>query len=179
MAIRKILTADQPVLRQKCKKIARVDAATIQLLEELTETMFAAHGAGLAAPQIGVPLRAFVVRGDDNQIHALVNPEIIRAEGSQVGYEGCLSIPGYVGEVERAESVRVTGINRKGKWVRIKATGHTSRALQHEADHLDGILYIDKLTSLETLKQVPPREGEQLESTESEDKLIELETASA
>jgi peptide deformylase len=146
------------VLRQKAKKIPRVDSAIVRLLDDLTETMFAAHGAGLAAPQIGVSLRAFVVRGDDNVVHALVNPEIVKAEGTQIGDEACLSIPGWMGEVERAENVVVKGLNRKGKEVRIKASGYTARAFQHERDHLDGVLYTDKLTSLDTFRRIPERE---------------------
>jgi peptide deformylase len=160
MAVREILVVEHPVLRQKGRKVGRVDAAIVRLLDDLTETMFEAHGAGLAAPQVGVLLRACVVRGEENQIHALVNPEIVRSEGSQIGYEGCLSIPGYVGEVERAETVVVKGLNRKGKEVRIKAHGFTARAFQHELDHLDGVLFTDRLTSLDTFRRVEDHQAE-------------------
>ena len=104
-----------------------------------------APGAGLAANQIGVALRVCVVKGDENQIWGLVNPVIVKAEGSQVGYEGCLSKPGWVGEVERHEAVVVKGLNRHGKEVRIKSTGFTARAFQHELDHLDGVLFTDRM----------------------------------
>jgi peptide deformylase len=160
VAVRDILVVEHPVLRQKARRVSRVDASIVRLLDELTETMFAAHGAGLAAPQIGVALRAFVVRGDENTVHALVNPEIVRSEGSQVGFEACLSIPGYVGEVERSETVVVKGLNRRGKEVRIKASGYTARAFQHERDHLDGVLYTDKLTSLATFRRIEEHEAE-------------------
>lgn len=160
MAVRQILVVENPILRQKAKKVPRVDASIVRLLDDLTETMMDAHGAGLAAPQIGVPLRAFVVRGEENRVHALVNPEIIKAEGSQVGYEACLSIPGWVGEVERSETVVVKGLNRKGKEVRIKASGFTAVAFQHERDHLDGVLYTDKLTSLDTYRRAEEHEAE-------------------
>ena len=130
--------------------------------------MYAAPGAGLAANQIGVALRAIVVKGDENQHYALVNPELVRGEGSQVGYEACLSFPGWVGEVERYESVVVRGLNRKGKDVRIKASGFTARAFLHEIDHLDGILFTDRLTGLDTLKRVEDLEAEEDVETESE-----------
>jgi len=154
VAVRPILTFDHPVLREKAKKVARVDASVQRLIDDLMETMLDAPGAGLAANQIGVPLRVCVVKGDDNQIWGLVNPEIIKSEGTQVGYEGCLSYPGWVGEVSRAETVVVKGRNRRGKEVRIKSNGFTARAFQHELDHLDGVLFTDKLTSIDTLRRV-------------------------
>jgi peptide deformylase len=154
VAVRPILTFDHPVLREKAKKVARVDASVQRLIDDLTETMLDAPGAGLAANQIGVPLRVCVVKGDENQIWGLVNPEIVKIDGTQVGYEGCLSYPGWVGEVARAETVVVKGRNRRGKEVRIKSTGFTARAFQHELDHLDGVLFTDKLTSIDTLRRV-------------------------
>jgi peptide deformylase len=152
--VRPILTFEHPVLHQKARKVARVDTSVQRLLDDLTETMLDAPGAGLAANQVGVPLRVCVVKGDENQIWGLVNPEIVKFSGSQVGYEGCLSKPGWVGEVERHEAVTVKGLNRHGKQVRIKSTGFTARAFQHELDHLDGILFTDRLTSLDTLRRV-------------------------
>jgi peptide deformylase len=154
VAVRPILNFDQPVLREKAKKVARVDTSIQRLIDDLVETMLAAPGAGLAAPQIGVPLRVCVVKGDDNQIWALANPEIVKSDGVQVGYEGCLSYPGWVGEVARYETVVVKGRNRRGKEVRIKSNGFTARAFQHELDHLDGVLFIDRLTNLDTLQRV-------------------------
>jgi peptide deformylase len=168
VAVRPILTFDHPILREKAKKVARVDASVQRLIDDLTETMLDAPGAGLAANQIGVPLRVCVVKGDDNQIWGLVNPEIVKAEGSQVGYEGCLSYPGWVGEVARAETVVVKGRNRRGKEVRIKSNGFTARAFQHELDHLDGILFTDKLTDIETLRRVEDLRAE-AEREESEE----------
>lgn len=152
--IRPILGFEQPILREKTKRVGRVDDSVRRLLDDLTETMIAAPGAGLAAPQIGVGLRVCVVKGDDNQIYQLVNPELVKGSGTQVGYEGCLSYPGWVGEVPRYETVVVKGLNRKGKAVRIKSEGFTARAFQHEIDHLDGILFTDRLTSLNTLVRV-------------------------
>jgi peptide deformylase len=164
VAVREILTFDHPILRQKARKVARVDASVVRLLDDLAETMYAAPGAGLAAPQIGVPLRVCVVKGDDNQHWSLVNPVLIRGEGSQVGAEGCLSLPGWVGEVERYETVWVKALNRKGKEIKVKASGFTARAFQHEIDHLDGILFTDRLTSLDTLKRVDEVETGELEA---------------
>ena len=173
MAVRPILTFDHPVLREKAKKVARVDASIQRLIDDLTETMLDAPGAGLAANQIGVPLRVCVVKGDDNQIWGLVNPEIIKSDGTQVGYEGCLSYPGWVGEVVRAETVVVKGRNRRGKEVRIKSDGFTARAFQHELDHLDGVLFTDKLTSIDTLRRVEELVAE-AEGEEAEEKKEEL-----
>jgi len=158
MAVRKIYGFEHPMLRAKAKKVPKVDGSVVKLIDDLAETMLAAPGAGLAAPQIGVPLRVFVVRGEENQVIGLVNPELVRGEGVQVGYEGCLSYPGWVGEVARYEDVAIKG--RHGKEVRIKATGFTARAYQHELDHLDGILFIDRLTSLDTLRKLEPEDEE-------------------
>lgn len=163
MAVRTIYGFDHPTLREKAKKVSKVDASVVKLIDDLAETMLAAPGAGLAAPQVGVPLRVFVVRGEENQVIGLVNPELVRGDGVQVGYEGCLSYPGWVGEVARYENVTVKGRNRHGKEVRIKATGFTARAYQHELDHLDGILFIDRLTSLDTLRELDEFEDDEAE----------------
>ena len=115
VAIRPILGFDHPALRQKAKKVHRVDSSIVRLLDDLAETMLAAPGAGLAANQVGVLLRCCVVKGDENQIHQLVNPELVRGDGVQAGYEGCLSYPGWLGHVARYETVAVKALNRKGK----------------------------------------------------------------
>jgi peptide deformylase len=164
VAVRPILGFDQPVLREKSKKVSRVDASIVRLLDDLAETMLAAPGAGLAANQVGVALRVCVVKGDENQIHQLVNPELVKGDGVQVGYEGCLSYPGWLGEVARYETVTVKALNRKGREVRIKSSGFTARAFQHELDHLDGILFTDRLTSLDTLRRIEEFEGEEEEA---------------
>jgi len=168
MAVREILSFDHPALRQKARKVPRVDTSIVRLLDDLAETMYAAPGAGLAANQIGVTLRVCVVKGEDNQHYGLVNPIVVKGEGTQVGYEGCLSLPGWVGEVERYETVVVKGLNRKGKEVRIKSSGFTARAFQHEIDHLDGVLFTDRLTSLDTLRRVEELEdAEEAEAVEA------------
>ena len=163
MAVRPILSFEHPVLREKAKKVSRVDSSIQRLIDDLAETMLDAPGAGLAANQIGVALRVCVVKGDENQIWGLVNPELVKYEGVQVGYEGCLSYPGWVGEVARHDTVVVKGRNRHGKEVRIKSSGFTARAFQHELDHLDGVLFIDRLTSLDTLRRVEEIVGDDQE----------------
>ncbi len=161
MAVREILTSEHPVLRQKAKKVKRVDASTNKLADDMLESMRAAKGLGLAAPQIGVGLRVLVIEmpEDDEDPHSgeqivLVNPEIVKVQGEQFGEEGCLSIPGYVGMVRRAMKVSVKGLNRKGKEVRVSGEGLLARALQHEIDHLDGILFTDRLEKPQDLYRV-------------------------
>lgn len=153
MALLEILTRDNPRLRIKANRVPKVDDGIRKLMDDMVETMAAANGVGLAATQVGVSLRVIVLRVD-NQLYQLANPELIRASGEQVGYEGCLSVPGYIGEVARAQRVVVRALNRHGKEVRIKGEELLARALQHEIDHLDGVLFVDKLTSLDTLKEV-------------------------
>lgn len=158
MAVREILTSKAPVLRQKAKKLKKVDASTQKLIDDMLETMRAANGLGLAAPQIGVSLRVLTIEvpEDKEDPHSgeqiiLVNPEITKAEGEQFGEEGCLSIPGYIGMVRRAMRVSVKGLNRKGKEVKVSGEGLLARALQHEIDHLDGVLFTDRLEKPEDL----------------------------
>lgn len=160
MAVLTILTQDEPILRQKAKRVPRVDDSIRKLVDDMVETMLAAPGVGLAAPQVGVGLRVIVVKVDAN-LYTLVNPEQVKASGEQVGLEGCLSIPGYVGEVKRALRVVVRGLNRNGKTVRIKGDELLARAFQHEIDHCDGILFVDRLTSLDTLRKVESEEQAQ------------------
>jgi peptide deformylase len=160
VAVREIFGFEHPVLRDKARKVPKVDSSIVRLLDDLAETMYAAPGAGLAANQIGVALRVCVVKGDENQHWGLVNPVLVKGEGSQVGYEGCLSFPGWVGEVERYETVVVKGLNRRGKEIRVKSSGFTARAFQHEIDHLDGILFTDRLTDLSTLRRAEEFESE-------------------
>jgi peptide deformylase len=160
MAVLPILTQEAPILRQKAKRVPRVDESIRKLIDDMVDTMIAAPGVGLAAPQVGVPLRVIVFKTDQN-LHTLVNPELVKGEGEQVGLEGCLSIPGYVGEVARYQRVVARGLNRHGKTVKIKGDDLLARAIQHEIDHLDGILFTDRLTNLSTLRKVEPQEEAQ------------------
>ena len=158
MALRTIYTMEHPVLRAKAKKITRFDSHLERLAEDMFETMRAAPGVGLAAPQIGLSIRVLVAEYEDERV-ALVNPEIVKAsEEEELGTEGCLSIPGVVGDdVPRAVAVTVKARDLKGKEIRVKADGWFARILQHEIDHLDGILFIDHIPP-EKVRPVEPDE---------------------
>jgi peptide deformylase len=161
MAIHKVITSENPILRQKAKKVHHFDASMQKLVDDMFETMHAAHGVGLAAPQIALSVRLFVAEYEENKL-ALFNPEIIKAEGEELGTEGCLSIPGYAGDnIRRATSIVVKGQDVRGKPVRVRAEGWYARVLQHEIDHLDGILFLDRLDRPEDLREVSAEEFEQ------------------
>jgi peptide deformylase len=163
MAIHKVITSENPILRQKAKKVHHFDASMQKLVDEMFETMHAAHGVGLAAPQIALSIRLFVAEYEENKV-ALFNPEIIKAEGEELGTEGCLSIPGYAGDnIRRATSIVVKAQDVRGKPVRVRAEGWYARVLQHEIDHLDGILFLDRLDRPEDLREVSAEEIEQEE----------------
>ncbi len=153
MAQLEILTRGNPRLHVKAKKVARVDDTIRRLMDDMVETMQWAGGVGLAATQVGVHHRVIVMKVD-NHLYTLANPEIVRMEGEQTGYEGCLSVPGLIGVVTRADKVVAKGLNRNGKNVRIKAEELLARCIQHEIDHLDGILFLDRVDSLDTLREV-------------------------
>ncbi len=164
MAIHKIITSENPILRQKGKKIHHFDATIPKLIDEMFETMHAARGVGLAAPQIALSLRILVAEFEDNKV-ALVNPEIVKAEGEELGTEGCLSIPGYVGDnIRRATKVTVKAQDARGKPIKVRAEGWFARILQHEIDHLDGILFLDRLDRPEDLREVQEGELEEPEA---------------
>ena len=153
MSIRKIITTENPILRQKAKKIHHFDPSLQRLVDDMFETMHSANGVGLAAPQIAQSIRVFVAEYEDRKV-AVFNPEIVKAEGEERGPEGCLSIPGYVGEnIRRATKVLVKGQDVRGKPIRVNAEGWFARILQHEIDHLNGILFIDRLDSPEDLRE--------------------------
>ena len=152
MAVRRILTGDIPKLRVKSKKVRVFDKSLKKLIQDMLDTMRAANGLGLAAIQIGVPLRVIVIEmppdeetNNKGKLYTLVNPEIAKMEGEEEGEEGCLSLPGIIGEVKRAASVVVEAQTPNGKWVRVRAEGLLARAFQHEIDHLNGILFIDRI----------------------------------
>jgi peptide deformylase len=153
MVIRRILTAEEPILRERAKKVTQFDASLHRLLDDLLETMRDAPGVGLAANQIGVPLQVAVIELED-KVTELINPQIVRSSGKIVDWEGCLSIPGFVAEIARAAKVTVKAKNRNGKEFRLKGGELFARALQHEIDHLNGVLYIDYLDTLEDLVRI-------------------------
>ncbi len=157
MALREILLVDNPILRQKAKKVRGLDASIQRLIDDMVETMDSAHGVGLAAPQVGQLIRVIVIHIPEQDPVALINPQVVKRAGERILEEGCLSIPGWRGEVKRSVTVTVKALNREGREVRIKASEDLlAQALEHEIDHLDGVLYIDRLTSPEKLWKLPP-----------------------
>ena len=160
MAILPIRTLPEPVLRQKSKRISNIDSSVRRLIDNMRETMHAANGVGLAAPQIGTPLRLIVIGIPEEEDIVLINPQIERRSGERLVDEGCLSVPGYVGQITRAESVTAKGRDQNGKEIRIKADDLLAQALEHEIDHLNGVLYIDHLESMDNLRRIAPEEIE-------------------
>jgi len=156
MAIRDIRVVPDPVLRQKARRVTSLDTSIQRLIDDMIETMRAAPGAGLAATQVGVPLRIAVVEIPGEEVITLINPEIVKKEGERVLEEGCLSVPGYQGEVKRSVWVKVKAQDRQGKQFRVKAQELLAQALEHEIDHLEGILYIDRLDGSGKLWKVEP-----------------------
>ena len=162
MSVQKILPIEHPSLRRVCSRVNGVSPSIRKLMRDLEDTMASANGVGLAAPQIGKPLRVVtVVNGDD--VLTLANPEIVKGAGESVDEEGCLSLPLYYGPVARLAKIMVRGLDPRGKKVRRKAGGLVARALQHEIDHLNGIIFKDKLAGGGTLRFVgrQPAEAEE------------------
>ena len=148
MATLEIRRAGDPVLKKQCQAVEKVTGKIKKLLDDMAETMNAADGVGLAAPQVGVELRIVVIDVGEGLIE-LINPVLLEKEGCQKGLEGCLSVPGVFGQVERYEKVVVEGLNRSGRKIRVTGSGLLARALQHEMDHLDGVLFVEKANSLQ------------------------------
>ncbi len=162
MALRTIVTLPDPVLRRKAHPVSKIDDNLQVLIDDMIETMRAAPGVGLAAPQIGISDRLIVVEygeeeEDENgkiielpkKLYVMINPEIVKvSEEKEIGVEGCLSIPGLVGEVERHLAVRLKALNRRGQPTKLKAEGWLARIFQHEIDHLDGVVYPDRATKV-------------------------------
>ncbi|HHZ17492.1 MAG TPA: peptide deformylase [Peptococcaceae bacterium] len=144
MAVYQIVETGDEILRMPAKKIEKITPNVGKLLDNLRDTLEASEtGVGLAAPQIGISKRAIVVSYEE-EYYELINPEIVSKEGEDTDTEGCLSVPGVLGEVTRAVKVQVVGLNRQGEEVKIKAEGFLARIFQHEIDHLEGILFIDR-----------------------------------
>ena len=154
MAVLPILKYPDPVLCRKAKRVSRIDESLNRLIDDMIETMYQASGAGLAAPQVGVSLKIAVIGLPDEDVIVLVNPEVVKKSGERVVIEGCLSVPGYRGEIKRAEKVTVKALDRNSKAFRIKADDLLAEVLEHEIDHLNGILYIDHLESTDKLEKI-------------------------
>lgn len=147
MAVYKVLTEPDAALRTKSIPVKNINAGVLRVLDNMRETMYAFDGVGLAAIQIGVPKRMIVLDPGDNFIE-LINPVIVNRDGEKRASEGCLSVPGKVGLVNRALKVTVSALNREGEKIKIEAEDLFARVLQHEIDHLDGILFIDVATHI-------------------------------
>ena len=147
MSVLDIRRAGDPVLKEKAKPVAKITKPVRSLLDNMVQTMQEADGVGLAAPQVGVSLRVVVIDVGEGLIE-LINPEIVASEGCETGTEGCLSIPGMYGDVERFTAVTVQGIDRHGAPITVQGSGLLARALQHEIDHLEGILFIERAQSV-------------------------------
>lgn len=169
MSVLEIITPINPILRQPARKVRALTPKIQRLIDDMVETMRAAPGVGLAAPQVAVGQRVIVVEfaepaedpeapAPEPELYALINPEIVRESGERVSaVEACLSVPGFAGQVERHSTVSVKGINRKGDEVKFKAEGWLARIFQHEIDHLDGVLFIDRAE--EVWRVEPEEEG--------------------
>jgi len=186
MPIRPLVFSDNPLLRKKSHQVRHISPALRQLIDDMVETMRTSNGIGLAAIQIGVPERVIVVEvpeevpeeedqeEDQNEetprptiFHVVINPELARKSRQvEEGIEGCLSVPGWIGEVSRHRTVTVKGLDPQGKEVRIKAEGLLARVFQHEIDHCDGILFIDRIEDSEKIWPVPEGEEEAAEAAQ-------------
>ena len=191
MAVLKVRTAPDPVLLRKTARVTKIDVSLQHLIDDLFDTMYEYHGVGLAANQVGIPLRVCVMGIPDPedegkiQEYALINPEFVKKWDEEQMEEGCLSIPGYRGKVTRATKVKVKALDRDGKEVRFKGEGLLAQALQHEIDHLEGILYVDRMKeqgtmdTLRALAKSEPAEGPLAEANpSSEGKAREVAAAS-
>jgi len=164
LAIRQIIQKPATLLEETCNPVTRFDEELATLLDDLYETMIDADGVGIAAPQVGVPLRVAIVDlGEGEEPIEMVNPEVIHTEGESIDIEGCLSIPGLYGEVERPYAIRIQAQERDGTWYELEAEDYEARAILHEIDHLDGILFDTKI-----IRVVDPSELEVEEMEENE-----------
>jgi peptide deformylase len=174
VSVRPIVLSDNPLLRKKSRHVRRVSPALQELIDDMVETLYAANGIGLAAIQVGVPERIIVVQlpedeedPESSRLYVVIDPKLARKSRElEDGVEGCLSVPGWVGEVPRHQAVTVKGLDLQGRPVRIKAEGLLARVLQHEIDHCDGILFIDRVEDPEKIWPVPEGEEEAAEAAQ-------------
>ena len=144
MAIRQIRTIGDEILTKECKPVKEMNERTLELIEDMFETMYEANGVGLAAPQVGIRKRLVVIDCGDDPI-VLINPVVLETSGSQTGLEGCLSVPGKTGEVTRPNYAKVKALNEDMEEIIVEGEELLARCLLHEIDHLDGIMYVDKV----------------------------------
>lgn len=153
MALRNIVLEGDEILRKNCREVAEVNDRIRMILDDMVETMRDAKGVGLAAPQIGIMRRMFVAEPEPGKVFYFVNPELVALEGSQESEEGCLSLPGYVGLVERPEKIKIRGLDRQGEMREFDFEGFEAIVMCHEFDHLEGILYKDKAKEMYELTE--------------------------
>ena len=164
MSVLQMRIVPDSILRQKAKRVSNINASLKKLIDDMIETMHGAQGVGLAANQVGVLQRVIVIQlPEEEEPRVFINPEIIRREGEREVEEGCLSIPGYRGLVRRSVKVRAKGLDPNGKQVRVNADELLAQALEHEIDHLNGTLYIDRLVDRDQLWKEEPEEEPQEE----------------
>ena len=178
MALLSLRFVPDPVLREKAKKIRNIDNRTQRLIDDMLETMPYENGVGLAANQVGVLQKVAVIQTPEmEEPLVLINPEVVERNGEREVDEGCLSIPGYRGELIRSETVKVRALDRNGKRYTVKAEGLLAQALEHETDHLNGVLYIDYLESHDKLYKLEPKDYEESEEVESAGSMATAESA--
>ena len=158
MAIRRVVRYGDPILRKRSREVIEINDRILEILDDMTETLYKENGIGIAAPQLGILKRIVVIDNGDGPIE-LINPVILSAEGVQDGTEGCLSVPGQFGLVSRPSHVRIKALNRKGKRVEILGDAILARAFCHEVDHLDGKLFIDIASKIYTQEEIDNMEG--------------------
>ena len=157
MAVRQLRHLPDAILRKKAKKVPGIDGSIHRLITDMIETMQQAGGVGLAAPQVGVSLRVIVLQMPGEEPVAIINPAMVKRSGEREVAEGCLSVPDYQGEIKRSNSVVVKGLNEHGKPVRINADGLMAQALEHEMDHLNGVLYLEHIESQDKIYRLEPQ----------------------
>ena len=169
MTVLSLRTVPDPILRKKTRRIRDLDASINRLIDDMVETMHAENGVGLAANQVGVPLKLCVIGiPEEDEIRVFINPEIIVRKGERELEEGCLSIPGYRGKVNRSIEVRVKAQDRYGNKIRVKAENNLlAQALEHEIDHLNGLLYVDRLVSDDAIWKLAETMSDETESGEA------------
>ena len=155
MAIMPIVKMDSPVLHQKAKKVRKIDDSIQKLIDNMIDTVHDIEGLGLAAPQVGVPLQIVVIQlPDEEDVITLINPEVVKiSDETEMMIEGCLSLPGYNADVKRSTSITVKARDRQGKPIRIKGEGLLAQVLQHETDHINGVVFVDHLESIDKLRR--------------------------
>lgn len=151
MALRNIVTEGDPILRKKCRPVDKVDDRIRGILDDMLETLHEAGGVGIAAPQVGILRRMFIAEPEPGEVYYMINPEILEKNGSDTAEEGCLSVPGFAGAVERATYVKIKALDIDGSERTIEAEEWAARVMQHEYDHLEGILYTDKAIEMRAL----------------------------